>query len=77
MAGVRTESVSKASGAARKPAAAETEAPPSVSTESREHMIAMAAYYIAEHRGFQGGDPQSDWLQAEAEIDSMLGSTVH
>jgi prefoldin subunit 5 len=34
-------------------------------------MIAEAAYFRAEHRGFQGGDPLDDWLQAEAEIDRM------
>jgi len=34
-------------------------------------MIAEAAYFRAEHRGFRGGDPLEDWLQAEAEIDCM------
>ena len=43
-----------------------------VPAEQREHMIAEAAYYIAEHRNFQGGDPGQDWLQAEAEIDRGL-----
>jgi hypothetical protein len=38
----------------------------------RESMIAVAAYYIAEHRGFDGGDPLADWLAAEAEIDAAL-----
>ncbi len=38
----------------------------------REEMIAVAAYYIAEHRGFNGGDPVADWLNAEAEIDAVL-----
>jgi hypothetical protein len=36
----------------------------------REEMIAVAAYYRAEHRGFDGGDPVADWLAAEAEIDA-------
>ena len=42
-------------------------------------MIAEAAYYRAEHRGFVGGDTADDWLQASAEIDNMLealGCTV-
>jgi hypothetical protein len=39
----------------------------------REQMVAEAAYYIAEHRDFQGGDPTADWLQAEREIDLRLG----
>ncbi len=38
----------------------------------REEMIAVAAYYIAEHRGFEGGEPLSDWLAAEAEVDAAL-----
>jgi len=41
-------------------------------------MIAEAAYYLAEHRGFQGGDPVRDWLLAEAEIDHrLLGTPSH
>jgi hypothetical protein len=32
----------------------------------------VAAYFIAERRGFQGGDETSDWLAAEAEIDRLL-----
>ena len=37
----------------------------------REEMIAVAAYYHAEHRGFVDDDSLSDWLAAEAEIDTM------
>ena len=36
---------------------------------TRREMIAQAAYYLAERRGFAAGDPLQDWLQAEAEID--------
>ncbi len=43
-----------------------------VSQEQREHMIAEAAYYIAEHRHFQGGDTTRDWLQAEREIERKV-----
>lgn len=39
---------------------------------SREEMIAVAAYFRAEHRSFGEGDPLADWLAAEAEIDAML-----
>ena len=39
----------------------------------RRHMIAEAAYYLAEKRGFSGGDPVSDWIAAEAEIETCLG----
>lgn len=43
-----------------------------VSGDVRRQMIAEAAYYLAEHRGFDGGDPVQDWLTAEQEIDSWL-----
>ena len=45
-----------------------------VSPEERHRLVAMAAYYIAERRGFSGGDDMDDWLQAEAEVDRMLQS---
>nr|WP_305775476.1 DUF2934 domain-containing protein [Ferrovum sp.] len=35
-------------------------------------MIAVAAYYRAERRGFNGGDTLADWLEAEAEVDALL-----
>ena len=38
----------------------------------REQMIAEAAYYRAEQRGFVPGNEMSDWLQAEAEILKSL-----
>jgi chromosome segregation ATPase len=40
--------------------------------EQRHFMIAEAAYYRAECRGYQGGDPVADWLEAEAEIEALL-----
>jgi len=40
----------------------------------RQTMIATAAYYRAEKRGFKGNetDTLQDWLEAEMEIDSEL-----
>jgi Protein of unknown function (DUF2934) len=35
-------------------------------------MIAEAAYYRAQERGFIGGDPLADWLAAETEIIKAL-----
>jgi hypothetical protein len=35
----------------------------------RHELIAREAYFSAERRGFQGGDPVADWLEAEAAID--------
>jgi len=43
-----------------------------VSHEERWRMVAEAAYYIAQRRGFAGGDTNSDWATAEAEVDAKL-----
>lgn len=45
---------------------------PPVTAEERYRMIAEAAYFRAEKRGFLGGNGAEDWLEAEAEIDRML-----
>jgi len=50
-----------------------------IDAEIRNRMIAEAAYYRAEARGFATGYELEDWLDAEAEIDrsflpSALGS---
>jgi hypothetical protein len=39
------------------------------SADVRAQMIREAAYFMAEARGFVGGDPSQDWLAAEAQID--------
>jgi chromosome segregation ATPase len=43
-----------------------------MTAEQRQQMIAEAAYYRAEGRGFTDGDPFLDWLDAEREIDALL-----
>ena len=43
-----------------------------VTPEKRYQMIAEAAYFRAEKRGFVGGDATQDWQKAEAEIDRIL-----
>lgn len=43
-----------------------------VTTEQRHHYIEVAAYYIAERRGFDAGCHDEDWAQAEFEIDRLL-----
>lgn len=40
--------------------------------EERREMIAVAAYYLAEKRGFPGAGALEDWIQAERQIDSMI-----
>jgi len=43
-----------------------------VSAEERSEMIAVAAYFLAERRGFAPDGAADDWLQAERQIDRML-----
>ena len=38
----------------------------------RQRMIAEAAYYIAEKRGFSPGNHDQDWAEAERQIDAIL-----
>lgn len=40
--------------------------------DQRNAMIAEAAYYRAERRGFESGFELEDWLTAENEIDGAL-----
>jgi hypothetical protein len=58
--------------AAGKPGAARAKNPAAVPSEKRKHYVEMAAYYIAERRGFAPGNLLDDWVQAEAEIDRLL-----
>ena len=48
----------------------------SIGGEALYRMIAEAAYYRAEQRGFAEGDPVRDWLEAEAEVSMKLGPPV-
>lgn len=43
-----------------------------VGAGKRQLMIAEAAYYISEHRGFGAGCEMDDWLLAEKQIDAVL-----
>jgi len=43
--------------------------------EDRYRMIAEAAYFRAERRGFAPGNELYDWLAAEIEVDDILGET--
>lgn len=58
--------------AVAKPAKPRAKKPGGVPAEQRRNYIEMAAYYIAERRGFAPGNPLEDWIQAEAEIDRLL-----
>ena len=62
--------------APRKPSAtinqAAPESPRFVGPEQRAALIAEAAYFRAEKRGFRPGHETADWLAAEAEVDARL-----
>jgi hypothetical protein len=47
---------------------------PLISSEERQRMVAVAAYYRAEQRGFSGGSEVEDWLAAEADVERLLGA---
>jgi len=57
--------MAKQAGAKKAPASKITE-------EERLRMIAEAAYHRAQARGSVEGNPDEDWLAAEAEIDAKL-----
>ena len=40
----------------------------------RRQMIAEAAYFRAERRGFRDGDPVQDWIEAEKEVEQQLAT---
>nr|VFK26249.1 MAG: Phasin protein [Candidatus Kentron sp. MB]VFK30793.1 MAG: Phasin protein [Candidatus Kentron sp. MB]VFK75234.1 MAG: Phasin protein [Candidatus Kentron sp. MB] len=50
--------------------AEETLVKKAVSPLERWTMVAEAAYYRAQKRGFVGGNPMEDWMEAEKEIDA-------
>jgi hypothetical protein len=43
-----------------------------VAPEERHRMIAETAYFLAQERGFTGGDLVSDWIEAERRVDRNL-----
>jgi len=43
--------------------------------EDWRDMVATAAYYRAQARGFQAGSPEQDWLAAEDELKQRLQQT--
>lgn len=45
---------------------------PGGDTIPREQLIAVAAYFRAERRGFVPGYEMSDWLDAETDLERMM-----
>lgn len=61
------------------PKANPTPAAATLTAEERHRRIAEVAYALAEKRGFQGGSPEQDWLEAAAYVDNQDAgrTTVH
>lgn len=74
MAGTAKSTTTKTTKTTKKPAStAAAKAPKKAAPKiNREGMIAEAAYYRAEKRGFAGGNEMGDWLDAEVEIDQTM-----
>lgn len=71
----RNPSASKTRGNGSSPRAQETrrsEQGSGAEACPREQMIAVAAYFRAQQRGFTPDRELSDWLEAEAEVEDML-----
>ena len=47
---------------------------PEVSPEQRHNYIEVAAFYVAQRRGFAPGNPLDDWATAEVEVDQLIAS---
>ncbi|MEK7835619.1 MAG: DUF2934 domain-containing protein [Pseudomonadota bacterium] len=62
--------------AARKRSAEPQPASAKTAPEQRQQLIAQAAYFIAERRGFAPGNELEDWLQAEAEIEAWMKAAL-
>ena len=60
--------VAKAKAPAKKAATVSREIDPA----QRANYIEVAAFYIAERRGFRPGNPEQDYLEAAAEIDRLI-----
>jgi hypothetical protein len=69
---VSTPKTAAPKAATAKPKRVGVKKPAGIPPEQRRNYIEMAAYYIAERRGFAPGNPLEDWIQAEAEIDRLL-----
>jgi Protein of unknown function (DUF2934) len=47
---------------------------PAVTAEQRHNYIEVAAFYVAQRRGFAPGNPVDDWAMAEREVDGLIAS---
>jgi hypothetical protein len=54
------------------PAVGTLPSPRIIDAQTRHELVAQAAYFRAQRRGFAPGQEQEDWYAAEAEIDAAL-----
>jgi hypothetical protein len=47
---------------------------PGISAQERQMLVARAAYFRAEKRGFAPGRELQDWVEAEAEVRRLIGN---
>lgn len=57
---------------AKKAGSRKADADTHLSAGQRQHYIEVAAYYLAEKKGFNSDCDVENWLAAEAEIDQLL-----
>ena len=55
-----------------RPDAAGAQRGTAITPSARRRMVAEAAYFLAERRGFACGFELADWLDAERDVDTML-----
>jgi hypothetical protein len=67
-----TAKVAPKASATRSTAGSRSKKVAGISAEQRRNYVEVAAFYIAERRGFAPGNLLDDWVQAEAEIDRLL-----
>jgi hypothetical protein len=72
MAGAAPESFEPVTEQAEQAEQAEQPAP-AIPQQDWRDMVAKAAYYRAEARGFEPGSPEQDWFAAEDELKQRLG----
>ena len=53
--------------------ATQTASVPVLNAEERQKLIAQAAYFRAEKRGFAPGCELQDWIEAEVEVLRLIG----
>ena len=68
----KAEPIAAAKPAPAAPAKPAAKTAKQVDPQVRLRMIAEAAYYIAEKRGFIHGHHDADWAAAEKQIDDLL-----